>query len=451
MTAPAVDLRRLPKVEPVVPPARFSQTLLRMFDRCERSGYLYVKYSGGPGSHDMARGTAFHVFAERATRLLCEQEEPRLPGDLGKALMTEVLHEIAVPVEQHDRLRQMAWHWCDGTVIDPSRVIAVEQKIVLPIGGRDVSMKVDFAELSEDGGLCAVRDYKTSQYVPGLSDVTVRMPDGRLAPTSFQLILYSLGLVHGFPVHDRPCVDCRGGGFAGVSVPASEAVCKACGGRGKVEERDPFPLAGRATVVDAAEVYPAHLHDDGMPERGGLIRREELPDHMASVAAVVARLDEAFGSWEFDAVDGSHCAECPARSECPLPEHLRDFRGRINTPDELAEAARVHFRRKDELAADWREIRTSAGIHGPVRFGADQVLEFATQETKRTDTEGLLMAAERAAEYGEPLDPSEFVKSSVSTRLRKRTLSPAELAEGASGPEDAPEGLAERFGAEAPW
>jgi hypothetical protein len=319
-------------------------------------------------------------------------------------------------------------------------------------------MKVDFAELSEDGGLCAVRDYKTSFYVPGLSDVTVRMPDGRLAPTSFQLILYSLGLVHGFPVHDRPCGVCEGSGtvtiayhLAGDQTGEDLGDCPECGGRGKVEERDPFPLAGRATVVDAAEVYPAHLHDDGLPERGGLIRREELPDHLASIEAVVARMDAALESWEFDAVDGSHCSECPARAECPLPAHLRDFRGRINTPDELSEAARVYFRRKDELAADWREIRTVAGIHGPVQFGADQVLEFATQETRRTDTEGLMEAAQRAAEYGEPLDPDEFVKASVSTRLRKRKLSPDELAEDASEPEGAADTADERYGAEAPF
>jgi hypothetical protein len=384
---PATDPRKLAPVEPVDLPARLSQTLLRHFDRCARSGYLYMKHGGGVPSPAMARGTAFHLFAERATRLLVEESEPRLPYDVGRGLMVEVFGEVDVPVAEHDRLRQMAYHWCEGFAIDPDKVVAVEQKMVLDIGGWTVSGKVDYAELAD--GLCAVRDYKTTFNLPAVGDVAVDVGDGRLAPRAFQLVLYVLLLAFGRPVRD--------------------------GG-----EVDPFPLAGAAEAFDASEVYPAYLHDDGLPMRGGVVVKAELADHLASVEALVARFARAAGAWEFSAMDGPHCVECPARRECPLPEHLRDFRGRINTPDELSEAARLHFKRKDELAADWREIRATAGVLAPVPLGDGFELAFVSEEKRTVDRDGMAAAAVEAAAYGTPFDPDDFVKVTTSTPLKRR-------------------------------
>jgi hypothetical protein len=427
----SVDLRRPERVEPVEVPARLSQTLLRHFNRCSRSGYLYMKYGGGMPSHDMNRGTAFHVFAERATNLLLEQGEAKLPFDVGRDLMAEVLRDVKVPVEQHDRLRQMAYHWCEGFVVAPAeRVIAVEDKIVVEIAGRPVSMKIDYAELSEDGSLCAVRDYKTSFQLPAVGEVAGDVGDGRLAPKSFQLLLYAVGLAYGRPVRKVACTTCEASGAvviaqhqAGDQTGEDLGDCPDCGGRGAIEEAGLFPLAGSAQHFDIAEVYPAYLHDEGIPERGGIVLRQELAEHVASFEAVVTQFDEAVSLWDFGAIEGTHCQECPASAECPLPARLKSFRGRINTEEELCEAARLHFIQKDRLAADWREIRTAAGVMGtPVPLGADEELAFVLEQKRSVDRDGMLAAAQRAADYGEPYDPEDFMKVSESTPLRRRKV-----------------------------
>jgi hypothetical protein len=273
----------------------------------------------------MDRGTAFHVFAERAVKLMIEQEEERIPPELAKELMAEVLRErgdLTVPVEEQDRLRQMAYHFAEGVWIDPARVIAVERKFVLPVGDWQVSGKVDFASMSEDGQTAEVWDWKTSFAMASYDDLATTMPDGRRAAKAFQLLLYVLLLAYGYPeAKGETCDACEGSGrFYSPDVGGERNPdCATCEGRGYFATLDP-PLGEHVQVFQGFELYPQYLFDDGIGKRGPLtVTRPELMDHMAWLEGLVEKLAGKLESWDFPAVPGSHCTECPARAECPLP------------------------------------------------------------------------------------------------------------------------------------
>lgn len=445
-----MSYRNLPPVEPIPLPSRFSQTLLRHGNRCLRSAYLYAKYRGGMPSHQLDFGTAAHRGIEACLRAMVEQGEDRIPPELAKDLMGEAAAsaDLTIPAEMHGRLRQIAWHFAEGVAIDPDRVLTIERKFQLEIGGVRVIGKPDVAFLSEDGGEIEVWDYKSGFAMAPEGEVAEKQRDGRLAPKSFQLLLYILLLALGRPVTELPCEACKGTTFewaAGVEIPdgplepgvsipvngnpASVVVgaCPACDGRGTVDHLDP-PLGERAQWFKGFEMYPQFLYDDGIGRRGPLeIPRHELADHQQMLQGLVAKVAAAFNAWDFPAVDGSHCSECPARPECPLPAALKGYRGLINTPEEAAEAASLHELRKKELAADWKEIKGFADVHGPIRFGADLVLDFRAEERRKVDREGMREAARRAAEYGDPFDPDDYVQVSTTTPLRKRKLEPHEL------------------------
>jgi hypothetical protein len=453
MSLPAA-LRELPPVEPVDRPRRLSQSLLRGFDRCQRSAYLYLKHHGGAPSHDMDRGTAFHVFAERAVKLMIEQEEERIPPELAKELMAEVLRErgdLTVPVEEQDRLRQMAYHFAEGVWIDPARVIAVERKFVLPVGDWQVSGKVDFASMSEDGQTAEVWDWKTSFAMASYDDLATTMPDGRRAAKAFQLLLYVLLLAYGYPeAKGETCDACEGSGrFYSPDVGGERNPdCATCEGRGYFATLDP-PLGEHVQVFQGFELYPQYLFDDGIGKRGPLtVTRPELMDHMAWLEGLVEKLAGKLESWDFPAVPGSHCTECPARAECPLPAHLRDHAGEINSAEQASEAAELVELDERDLRARKKELRNWGGFDGPIRYGTDKVFDFTEQESRSIDHEALQAAVERAVQYGDPFEFEDHVKVSRSTRFRSRKLTPDELAE-----EQEPEERSadERWGTEAPF
>lgn len=380
-----MSLRDLPPVEPIEPPARYSQTIVRHFDRCNRSAYLYRKHRGGVPSHDLERGTAFHTFAERALNLMVENDEPKIPPDVAKDLMMEVLRESNVPVSEWDRLRIASYHFAEGYAIDPARVVGIERKFVIPVGDREVSCKLDFCALSEDGSEAWVEDFKTTYRLAAMDELATKLPDGRHAAKAAQLLIYVLALAYGFPVRDVPCPTCEGkqtylvpsgsdlpdvraagpgevievNGDPGGVVPVR---CHTCDGRGTIEEREPYRIGERVQVFNCAELYPSYLFDDGIGRRDVTVTRAELPDHMDWLESVVARMDEAFESWKFPAVPGSHCSECPAARECPLPVHLRDHRGEIDSPEKAAEAAERRMFLQAESKAIWGSFGTTRTI-----------------------------------------------------------------------------------------
>ncbi len=395
---------------------RASQTMLRHYDRCPRSGYLYALYKGEAQTIEMVRGSALHAVVERGTRHAMgegmQQAEGYVPGDVVKVIVDEVLAEYHVPLSEHDYIREMAYRWAGEFACKPAEVIACETLIVLQIDGWDVRMKVDFAEILERGGACHVVDYKSSRSMPTQEDVARKRPSaldaseaGALLAKNFQLVLYALGLAFGTPVR---IVD-------GEEVP------------------EPFPLAGQAQRFDLEFVFPGiENKTDGMMGRRPMsLTRTELSEYMESLRALLKRLgnSEESGDWPAQVSDDA-CTECPARTLCPIPAELRDHRGTINTIEQAAEAQEKLDRVRAESDAISREIKAFCKAHNvDLRFGKDKVREWTVTETEKlTDREGFILAAERAAEFGEPFERSRFIKTARGTGFSVRTLTADELA-----------------------
>jgi hypothetical protein len=441
-----------------------SQTALKHFDACPRSGFLYLLHKGEASTDRMVRGSAGHAALERCVRACVENGEVAIPPDLAKAVMDEVLAEYPVPLRYHDELREDVYRWASETAVDPSAVIACETLIVLEVDGFPVRMKVDFAELLEGGAAVHVADYKFAPGMPTQEEVARKRSDGSLMARSFQLVLYALGLRYGRPVRVEVCAACAGTGIQGGDESVDYG-CPECSpspaivrGAGRIETPEPFPLAERAQRFDLEYVYPGIEDRDGkMGRRRMSLSALELDAYLHSLGAVVARLREAerTGDWPAQTSDAA-CSECPAPRECPIPAELRDHAGRINTREEAEEAAEKLEREKALHRARQAELKAWAKANGgALRVGQDKVQEFvATRSEEIKDKEGLWVAVERAVRYGEPFERSEHVVEKTGTSFKVRKLTADELAaEAAEGVSDGNgnAGLDERFGADAPF
>jgi hypothetical protein len=402
---------RVSRFQPVHLPAdrrlngKASQTFLRHFNGCPRSGYLYALHKGEAQTADMIRGSAIHEILARATQLAVDEGEPMIPGELVKVEVDKVFAEMPVPVEQHDYVRECVWRWASETAFDPPAVIAVERLIVMQLEGFEVRVKVDYADLLEAGAAVHVVDYKSSRSMPQQEEVARRRPaDGSLMAKNFQLVLYALGLAYGVPVRVEEC-----------------------------EIHEPFPLAGRAQRFDLEFVYPG-IEDKStglMQRRAMSLTRLELEEYLLSLTALLKRVRAAEESGDWPAVvSDAACGECPAPSMCPIPAELRDHRGTINSHEQAAEALEVLDRRKAVDAAIRREVKSFAKHNGSIRWGADRVSEFvSTFAEEIKDREGMFASVERAVDFGEPFDRSVWVREKHGTSFRDRTLSADELAE----------------------
>jgi hypothetical protein len=262
--------------------------------------------------------------------------------------------------------------------------------------------------------------------------------------------------MYGEPVEQVPCEACRGtdevlsGAGDLLARRDKHGIVEGCGvcmGRRVTERR--LPCLGEGfNAVRSREVYPRHLRRDGggLWERSVELSRTEVQDFKQDVERLAGKLGAAFESWEFPAVGGSHCAQCACEAECPLPPQLRNHAGAINTEDQAAEVAEAWERTKAQVSAVQKELRRFASAHGPIRYGRDRVLDFAEQESRSVDYEGLQAAAWEAAQYGTPFRFEDFVSVKTSNRFSPRTLTAAELGE------DEPEqSLDEKYGETAPW
>jgi hypothetical protein len=420
-----------------------SQTLLRHYNACPRSAYLYALHKGDASTPEMQRGSGLHAVIERGTSLAIEQGEPFVPPEIVKAIVNEVLAdpEFAIPVEEHDYLRESAYRWAAEWAVDPVSVVAVETLFVLQLGGYEVRCRIDFAELRERGAVVYVADYKSSRAAPAFEDVSRKRSDGSLMAKNFQLVLYALVLAFGVPVRVEECEFCvcraglRGAGRAERACRRA-CPCCACEERGRIETPEPFPVAGRAQRFDLEFVFPGIEDRDGkMLRRPVTLTRLELEEYRASLEGLLARLAHSEESGDWPAVAGSHCVECPAQSECPIPAELRDHAGTINSVEQAREAAEVLDRRDAINAAVRKEIKAFAKAHEtPIRYGADKVLEFGYTESERIrDKDAMWADMDRAVRFGEPFDRGRYVKVVKSTPFRQRTLSADELAEEAIG------------------
>lgn len=445
-----LDLRDLPPVEPVEPPSRLSMTLLRHYQACNRSAYLYMRRHGGMPAHNLDFGTALHLFQEKALGDLIRAGESTLyaaeegesvgtaqqqVASLTAAMVDEVLREhpeLTVPVcpvtdaegnvlrSTQDDLREAAYHWAvgyAGQMLDPSRVIGLERKFVLDLEcGWTVSGKLDV--LAEDGPEGFLVDDAKSGF---------NLPTEQAFENRFQVKTYALLAVFGEPVE---------------KVNGGE-VRRGCIGRG-------------VQTVRGREVYPRmRLRDDGtVQHRETSFSRQELADFRWDLERLGYELSTQLGSWKFPAVPGSHCTQCPSPQECPLPAELRNEAGTVQTPGEALERLAWADRTAREVSAAKREVRRFVDEHGVTLRLGDQVWEIAPQSTVKLDKHGLAAAARETATYGGELDVSAFEKEQVSMRFRPRKLSAAELAGLEATTEEGTDGERERderFGAEAPF
>jgi hypothetical protein len=424
-----------------------SQTLLRHYNACPRSAYLYALHKGDASTPEMQRGSGLHAVTERATSLAIEQGEPFVPPEIVKAIVNEVLAdpEFAIPVEEHDYLRESAYRWAAEWAVDPASVVAVETLFVLQLGGYEVRCRIDFAELRERGAVVYVADYKSSRAAPAFEDVSRKRRDGSLMAKNFQLVLYALVLAFGVPVRVEPCGACGGNGFA-EGDPSNDLGCLECApeplsrpGPGYVEVPEPFPVAGRGQRFDLEFVFPGIEDRDGkMLRRPVTLTRLELEEYRASLEGLLARLAHSEESGDWPAVSSTTaCNECPAASECPIPAELRDHRGEMNTPEQVAEALEKRHVEKKLNAAVQREISAFVKARGPVRYGGGMVAEIGHRvSVEIRDKDGMFAAQDRAVNFGEPFDRSKFVKEKHSFPLVERELSADELAEEAIGGSD---------------
>jgi hypothetical protein len=390
---------------------RASMTMLRHYERCPRAGYLYQLHKGSFQNVNMARGTAFHEVAERAVRLMVEQNERSIPPELVKAIVNEVLAEHHVVWTEQDKLREMAYRWASDFTLRPEKVIACETLVVLKVGRWQVRCKVDFAEGT--GLIVRVEDWKSSRAAPGYEEVARKREEGPhhgvWTAKNFQLVIYALALAYGNPVRYEVF-----DGDDGTS-----------GYQEIIEDRR---LAPQAEQFDLAFVFPAIENLEGkMVRRSVTLTRLELGEYYESLVALLGRLErsELEGDWPAILSDDA-CKECPARRECPIPRELRDHAGEINTLEDAIEAAEVLDRHGDENSALRKELKLWAKARDvEIPFGANKLWRFVYSSSERVDKDGLFAAIAG----GEHVDRARFVKVVESTNFTAVTLSDDELAD----------------------
>lgn len=410
-------------------------TFLKHYQACPRSGYFYAAHKGAMQNDAMVRGSALHTILERAVNLMIEQGEQTIPPELVKALVNEVLAEDAVPFAEHDYMREAAYRWAAEWTVDPAAVIACEQLVVLELGGWQVRGKVDFAEAQAGGMVVRVADWKSSRAAPAYEEIARKRADGSLAAKNFQLVLYALLLAFGVPVREEwaECDTCGGDGFA--QNTDARAPCEQCAGEGKVrhEIAEPLPLAQRAEQFDLSLIYPGIKDREGlMLRRSVSLTRLELGEYRESLAGLMARVERSELQDDWPAVISDEgCSECPCRPLCPIPNELRDHAGAINTLEQAAEASEVLDRRDDQNRALRKEIKLFAKARNlEIRYGADKAWRFVVSETERIpDKEEMWAAVDRAAQYGEPFQRADYVKTTNGTNFTAVRLTADELEE----------------------
>lgn len=422
-----------------------SMTFLRHFDLCPRSGFLYQLHRGEASTTKMQRGKLGHRALELIVRAAIENGEVTVPPELAKAIADEVMAdpEYAVPLEEHDYVREAIFRFAEETAIDPGAVVACETLFEMDVAGWRVRCRVDFAELLDKGARVVVRDYKFSPSAPPYDEIARKRSDGTFAAKTLQLVLYAMVLVYGVPVREEECARCFGSGWImAVSKVLDDPTatgkddCPICGGKGRIEIREPFPVASRAQVFETEYVYPGieiQTGDDAgkMLRRPLTLTRSELEAYRPSLEALLGTLSYRIESGDWPAVmSDAGCDICPAKRECPIPQTLRDFRGEINTPAQAAEAFEKAETEKKINAALQKERRAFVKAHGPVRFGRNMVAEIGFQESTRIPSkDAMFEAQDRAVRFGEPFDRAQWVKAVQLFPLVVRELSADELLE----------------------
>jgi len=392
-----IDYRNLPPITPtefkeIEKPEKFSQSLLAKWDTCHRSAFLYLKHKGGPATHPLIRGSVFHHFVQETTQYLESVQEHSIPGDVAKDRMMALIASgelvdtddqgkkrrlaINLPEYEQDALRVMAWNWAESTMIDPQHVVGIEQMIEMRVGDHIVRGKLDLAQLNPLG-YGEVDDYKTSLSIPKQDEI-------ENGAKGFQLKFYAALLLFGKPAGED------------------------------------FGLGAGIDRVLARLLYPRYRNS----ETGALIGREimlsrtDLNDFMQSLAAHLDGLERAFKTRKFQATDGAHCSECPARQDCPLPDHLHAYPRIENEEQAIEQAKFIDFtatdvRRAKKALRDWQDEN---GVEA-LPFNDDYAYAFRVQHSRQWDK----------VDQTKPVDVDK-VPVTTSTVFDKRKLKPEEKA-----------------------
>jgi hypothetical protein len=433
------DWRNLPPVaeaeQPEVPDTP-SVTFLEKHDRCDRAAMLSLRHRGGAGSHPLARGGLVHMACERVTNevvkaweeqraltaedrqrarelaaqdaksdreadeqaaiLIDDNGGARVSPEHAKDVLLEVMGEnphMQCSAKERDAARAMMHNWALGSYLRPERIIAVEQTLTLEIGGYVIRGKPDLVQGISSTAIEVV-DYKTSWAMPTADE---------FAGTSWR---------EGEPV-----------GFAGDFQTELYALLIAFGtfpdGLGLPEAYEHFRLVQR---------FPRYLYADGIGERDAWMSRKQLVDFRFDVELQLQRLREVnTGERKWQPTPGSHCGECPAPYECPLPKHLRPDSQLADadpaTLEKFATSANFMSGRASQLVRRIRKRAEQLGL-SEVRIGRDLAYVFQPSEsTKRKTSQAELEAAiEHAANHGAPFDFRDHYTYTESTKFTKRKV-----------------------------
>lgn len=374
------------------------QTMLSHADNCLRAAALYLIFGGGVESHNTARGTVAHIFAEEATNYLLEEGELQMPPEVAKDRMQALIEErtdYVLPEREQEALRIFAWNWAQGTTVSAETVVAVETMFTLELAGWTVRGRIDRADLLPSRELMVV-DYKSGLNLPSQEDYA----------NDFQAKTYALLVAEG---------QSEDGIAVGQGIPV-------------VHTRQELPRR----QLDAVTGELAH--------REASFTRAELHDFKLGLERLLNQLTENLESGEWKAVPGSHCAKCPAVAHCPIDARYRTEYGEqgpqkpIPTLENLAQA--------EETAEEWlfldarksglqKALRAFIAETGsPIYLGADLILELGFQSSRSVkDHDALEAAIARSVEFGEPFSLADHIQPKTSTPFKKRRLKPEERIE----------------------
>lgn len=414
-----------------------SQTFLRTMDACDRAALLYLQHGGGAGSHELNRGSIVHLTIDRLLRMLrasqneraqgigtdiapdyevenarehlehlAEQLEDRIPPDLGRQVLYEVMHdnpELQISAEERDACRYMIHHFCEGTRFESGTILGIEKTLTLETGGFRVLVRPDLLEEPEPR-VCRIRDWKTSW-----------PPDSE----KFRAQAYD---AHGSPR------------WAGNYQLNMAAVVAAFG-----ITDDGLPLGNFDRFILDLE-YPRILRDDGIDQRRIEVDRLQVQAFRDDLDLQLRRLREVcIGQRRWQATPGNHCSTCTAENQCPLPRVLRpeSQMANLKTIEDIEEAvAQWHFMTRSAAKLKRRAKKAAEALPPEqledfgdgqlgVRIGKDIALVFADVEKQEiVDRDNLLAAAEAAANLGEPFRREDHVKKRESVEFVKRKVPP---------------------------
>lgn len=382
-TLAPINLRDFPPVEQnITRPETLSQTLMGKHDNCPRSAYLSRKYRGGTGSIEMDRGIALHDSLERCQNLMIETGESTIPGEVARDIAESVMAErteLVLPTREQDRVRAMAWNWAESSfgTIDPNTILGVEIPMHIDLGGFKCTCRVDRAAVASR--TLYVDDWKSG--FPGSREEVQQ---------SFQGKFYGMVLLFG------------------------------------VVSETGLNLGAGINDVWFYEVFPRRRKDDGtLVALEAVWSREELFEFKGSLERNIEAFASSLETGLWPARDGSWCSYCPARSECPIPAHLRQVE-EINTVAD-AEDAFSHL-----LALDEEKRRYQTGLRGWVKensavFLGDYAFDAISVESHEVvDWAKLEYALYQSQELGVPFRKEDHVRLKQGTKFSKRKLTEEE-------------------------